>query len=491
MALVRQVVTESVVLAILGALAGLLGASWAMKAMVALLPSELPRAAGIGLELRAALFTFAVAVVAGVGLALLPAWQSARAAFSSSLQTSRHDGGEAGSPRLRGSLIAVEVALALVLLIGAAVTARSFVLLSRVSPGFDPRGVLTFWLSLPEAVYEEPQQVARFFDSLEARLRTLPGVGQAGGVMIPPVSRSGFGGTFTIDGRPEDLADEPRAQFRPATPSYFATIGLRVLRGRGIEERDREESLPVAVVSETTAKRYWPGEDPIGKRLRMHVSAVGAREPLREVVGVVQDVKTGGLAAPAAPVVYVPHRQHLSTFMTMMIRTAGNPNDYAGGAVAALRQVDKTVVAQDIRTLDAHVARARAGHRFRAALLGAFAGSAFLLSVLGLYAVVSYAVGRRRHEIGVRVALGAAPADIVRLVVAQGMLPVLSGMALGSLGALLLSSAVKTLLFGVRPFEPSMVALSAVLLGAAALLACYLPARRAASVAAVEALKAE
>ena len=491
LALARQVLVESVVLsAIAGLLASIL-AAWSMGLLEVLLPADLPRAAAIGLDARAALFALAVALLAGVALGLVPAWQASRAALRGTVQTTRSDAGAAGSARLRGLLIAAEVALALVLLIGAGVTARSFSLLARVSPGFDPRGVLTFWLSLPEGVYREPSQVAAFYRNLEARLAALPGAVSSGAVMIPPVARTGFGGTFTVEGRPEDPADEPRAQLRPATPGYFRTLGVPVVRGRGIEESDHETAAPVAVISETTARRYWPGEDPIGRTLRMHVSAVGSREPVREIVGVVRDVKTGRLQQPAAPVVYVPHAQHLTTVMSLMLRTAIDPAGQGQAVAAALGGLDRALVAQDLTTLEDHVGRSRADQRFRAVLLGAFASVACLLAIVGLYAVVAYAVSRRRHEIGVRMALGATRDDVVRLVVREGMLPVLAGLAVGGAAAFLLSSMLQSLLYGVRPFEPAVVVSVGAALGAAACLACYLPARRSARIDPREALGSE
>ncbi len=491
LALARQVMAESLVLAAAAGLLASLLAAWGLGVLEALLPTDLPRAAAIGFDARTALFVIAVALGAGLALGVLPAWQASRGALGGALQATRADSGASGSTRLRGLLTLVEVALAMVLLVGAGVTAASFALLGRVSPGFDPRGALTFWVSLPEGVYTEPAQIGGFFRELEARLSALPGVVSAGAVMIPPVSRSGFGGTFTVDGRPEDPSDEPRAQMRPVTPGYFQALGLRVVAGRAIDERDREGAPPVAVISRAAAERYWPGQDPVGRRLRMHVSAAATREPVREIVGVVPDVTTGRLQQPALPVVYVPHAQHLASVMTFVVRTANDPAASAGAVVGVLGEMDRGLVAQDLRTLDAHVARARTDQRFRAILLGGFAGTAFLLAVLGLYALVAYSTGRRRHEIGVRMTLGATRRDIVRQVVREGMLPVCAGLAVGGTASYLLSSLLRNLLFGVRPFEPAVVVSAAAALGAAAWLACYLPARRSGRIDPRDALRAE
>jgi predicted permease len=491
LALGRQVLAESLMLAAAAGVVASLLAAWGLGLLEALLPTDLPRASTIAFDARAALFVFAVALVAGIALGLVPAWQASRAALGGTLQASRSDAGASGSVRLRGLLTMAEVALAMVLLVGAGVTATSFALLGRVSPGFDPRGALTFWLSLPEGVYREPAQIGTFYRELEARLSALPGVVSAGAVMIPPVARTGFGGTFTVDGRPEDPADEPRAQLRPATPGYFKALGLQVTAGRAIDERDHESAPAVAVVSRTAAQRYWPGQNPIGRTLRMHVSAAAGREPVREIVGVVQDVKTGRLQQPPAPVVYVPHAQHLASVMTLVVRTSGDPLASAGAVLGALAQLDRAVVAQELLTLDAHVARARTDQRFRATLLAGFAGTAFLLAIVGLYAVVAYTTGRRRHEIGVRMALGATRHDIVRQVVREGMLPVLAGLVAGGVAAYLLSSLLGNLLFGVRPFEPAVVASMAAALAGAAWLACYLPARRSGRIDPRDALRAD
>ncbi len=492
LALVRQVFVESLVLALAAACVGTVLAAWGTQAALAIVPDDLPRAGASNLNLQVLGFTLVVAIGAAVLFGVLPALQAMTSSLGGSLKDGRSDAGTGSGGRLRGALIAVEVALALVLLIGAGLTIRSFDLLTRVSPGFDPRGVLMFSVSLPDAVYKEGTQAAAFYRDLVAELDRLPGVVASGAVMIPPVSNSGFGGTFSIEGRPQGSGvEESRAQVRPIAPAYFHALGVSVVRGRAFTGRDGADAPRVAIISETAARSYWPGEDPIGKRLRLHVSAVEGKETFREIVGVVSDVKTYRLDVPARAVIYVPHAQHPVTSMTMLVRTAGDPAALAGSALAVLRRLDKSLVATGMETLEDHVATSRGAQRFRAVLLGLFAGTAFLLAIVGLYAVVAYSTGRRRHEIGVRVALGATARHIVRMVVADGMKPVLAGVALGCAAAYALSSVMTGLLFGVRPFEPAIVAGVALLLGAAAAAACYLPARRAATVDPREALRAE
>jgi putative ABC transport system permease protein len=493
LALLRQVLVESLVLAALSAAIGTLLAAWGTRALLAIVPADLPRVSQSGLDVRVLGFTALVTMASAILFGCLPALQSVTASVGGTLKEARRDAGVGGGRRVRHALVMVEVALALVLLVGASLAIRSFDLLTRVSPGFDPRGVLTFSLSLPGGVYKEDRQVAAFYADLMDRLDHTPGVVSSAAVMIPPVSiGNAYGGTFTIEGRPATTGrDEPRAQMRPMTPAYFRTLGIRLLRGRAFDDRDGGDGLPVAIVSETAARRYWPGENPIGRRLRMHVSAVHGSQPLREIVGVVSDVKQSRLDLPSAPMVYLPHAQHPASWMTVMVRSSGDPLRVQGAVSDALRRADKTLVPLEMKTLETHVATSRADQRFRAVLLGLFAGSAFLLAIVGLYAVVAYATTQRRHEIGVRMAIGADARDIVAMVVADGIRPVLAGLVLGCAGAFGLSRVMRTLLFGVRPFEPAIVAGVALAFALASIAACCVPARRAARVDPITALREE
>ncbi len=492
LALVRQVLVESLLLAAIAAAAGTLLATWATGAVVAILPEDVPRVAQSGIDARVLAFTAMLAALSALLFGCLPAFQAMASAPATSLQSARRDGGAGGSRRFRESLVAVEVALAFVLLVGASLAVRSFDLLRRVEPGFNARGVLTFTLSLPGGVYKDDSQVSAFYRNLVERLQEIPGVTGAAGVMIPPVARTGFGGTFSIDGRPDASgAEEPRAQMRPVTPTYFRTLGIPVTSGRAFDDRDGSDAPPVAIVSEMAARRFWPGESPIGKRLRMHVSAVAGRQPFREIVGIVRDVKHGRLDLPAAPMVYMPHAQHASSWMALMVRSTADPASLQKAAADVVHRADKTIVPLEMTPLEARVAASRADQRFRAVLLGVFAGSAFLLAIVGLYSVVAYATTLRRHEMGVRMAVGADARDIVGLIVRQGMRPVIVGLALGCAGALGLSRLMRTLLFGVRPFEPGLMALALLAFALAAAVACYLPARRASAFDAVSALRQE
>jgi putative ABC transport system permease protein len=352
--------------------------------------------------------------------------------------------------------------------------------------------MLMFSVSLPDAIYKEPRQAAAFYRDLVDKLDRLPGVASSTAVMVPPVSASGFGGTFSIEGRAQPTGvDEPRAQLRSIEPGYFRTLGVPFTAGRVFGAHDDEGATPVAIISETAARRFWPGEDPIGRRLRMHVSATGPREPFREIVGIVADVKTSRLEAAPAPVVYVPHPQHPAGFMTVLVRTFSSPEAATGAALAVLRGLDPSLAPIRVRTMEDHVAASRSGQKFRAMLLGLFSACAFLLAIVGLYAITAYSTNRRRHEIGVRIALGATSRDIQRMVLAEGMRPVIAGVLMGCAAALAVSHLMAGLLFGVRPYEPSIVAGVAVLLAATAAAACYLPARSAAAADPRDSLRAE
>jgi putative ABC transport system permease protein len=492
LAIVRQVLFESLALATMAGVIGTLVAVWATDVLLAIAPADLPRAAQAGVDTRVLAFAALVAMASALAFGCVPAFQAARVDLGSSLKEGRRIGTAVGGRRLRGALVAAEVALALVLLVGASLAIRSFEQLTRVSPGFDPRGILTFTVSLPEGIYKEDGQVAAFFERLIERLDRSPGVASSGAVMVRPVSSSGFSGTFSIDGRAEASGpDEPRAQMRPITPGYLRTLAIPIVRGRAFDTSDHAQAPPVAVISETAARRYWPGEDPIGRRLRMHVSAIGGRQPFREIVGVAGDVKHSRLDAPAAPMVYIPHAQHPASWMSVMVRSAGDLALAQNAATEAVREADKMVVPLEMEPLEAHVATSTADQRFRAVLLGLFGSSAFLLAIVGLYAVVSYATAQRRHEFGIRMAVGASTREIARLVLSDGMRPVVAGLALGCAGAYGLSRAMQALLFGVRPFEPGIVGAVAAGFTLAALAACYLPARRATRMAATLVLRQE
>ena len=477
--IVRQLLAESTILSVAGGAAGLMLAAWATRAAASLLPADVPRAASIGLDPRVLAFTVVVSLVTGLLFGIVPAIQATRDDLVSSLKEARREG-TGGGRDFRKALIAIEVALALVLLAGAGLALRSFDRLTGIDTGFEPRGTLAIDVVLPEATYPDSASVARFYREYLQALSSQPGVTSAGAVALPPLARSGYGGTFTLLGRPEPL-EEPRMAVRAATPGYLEAAGIPLRRGRFITRGDTETSAPVAVITEAAAKQYWPGEDPVGQRIRIHVSA-GTREREREIVGVVGDIRAGRIERAAGPLVYLPHPQYPFEFMTVFVRTDGDPMALAPMVRAQLAALDGEIAIGDIRPGTALVSDAVAQPRFRMILLTFFAVVALTLAALGLYGVMAYAVSQRRHEIGLRIALGATRGEVVGLVLRQGMVPVLAGMIAGLVGAAAVTHVMRGLLFGVEPFDPLTFAAVSLVLAAVAALACYLPSRRAATV---------
>ncbi len=475
--LVRQLLAESVVLSLAGGTAGLLLASWGVRALMLVAPSDLPRAATVEIDGTILVFSILLSIAAGVMFGTVPALIASRPNLAIFLRDVRRDGGSSGGRRrLRELLVSAQVALALVLLAGAGLAIRSFQRLTHVDPGFRADNVLTARIALPDATYPTEESQVRFFADYTDAVRRLPGVLHAGAVSIAPVTRTGFGGTFTIGGRPEG-ADEGRAQVRSLTPGYFEALSIPLRAGRSFDARDARQAPRVAIISESAARQFWPGENPIGRQLRIHVNEP-SRQP-REIVGVVADVRTRGMEVAPVAVVYVPHAQYGPESMTLTVRTAGLPMTVLPALKTSLRTLAPGVALGQARTMDDLVAASVAQPRFRTLLLAIFAAVSLLLASVGLYGVVAFSVNQRRTELGLRIALGAEPGEVMRLVLRQGMLPVVVGIAAGLGGAVLLARVMKSLLFGVEPGDPATFGGVAIILTVVALAACYLPARRA------------
>jgi putative ABC transport system permease protein len=478
--IVRQLLAESMLLSLAGGAAGVLLALWGSQTLTTLLPADVPRSPAVAMNTGVLLFAAVVSMLAGALFGMAPALDASRCDLATSLKEARRDGGAQPRRRLRGTLVAVEVALAVVLLAGAGLALRSFDRLNRIDPGFDARGTLVADIVLPAATYADDQSIVRFYQRYIDALSSQAGVISAGAVAVPPLARGGFGGTFTQIGKPEPQ-EEPRMQVRAVTPGYLETVKIPLRRGRLLTSADRAGAAPVAVITEAAARKYWPGEDPVGQRIRLHVSTT-TREVEREIVGVVGDVRAGRIETEPAPMVYVPHPQYVFEFMTVFVRTAGDPMGSAPVLRSQLAALDPQIAAGRIRPGDALVRQALAQPRFRMILLVGFAATALVLAALGLYGVMAFAVSQRRSEIGLRIALGAERGEVVGLVLRQGMLPVAAGLAIGLAGALAASEVMRTLLFGIEPFDVPTFASVLLLLTAVAALACYLPARRAATV---------
>ena len=480
--IVRQLLAESVLLALAAGLVGIVLAAWAVRALATVLPPDLPRTAAIGVDGRVLFFSVVVSLVTGVVFGLAPALYASTPDLAAFLKDARRDGSASGGRRgVRSLLVAVEVALALVLLAGAGLTIRSFERLSAVHPGFDGSGVLSANVALPEARYPDGAAVVRFYQEFLERVSAQPGVTAAGAVMMPPLSpNGGFGGSFSIIGRTPEEAGESM-QVRPATPGYFEALRIPLIRGRLITAADRDGSLRVAVISDDAARKFWPGEDPIGQRIRIHVGIYGT-DTQREIVGVVGNVKTGSLAADARPVVYVPHAQYPSDVMTLFVRGTGEAMTLLPALKGPLGQLDREVALTKVRPVASLVSASVAAPRFRMLLLGLFAAIALVLAAVGLYGVMAFSVTQRKTEMGLRIALGADAGAVLRLVLIQGLIPVAAGIACGLGGALGLTRLMSGLLYDVKPFDPLTFGAVAAILAAVAVIACYLPARRAMAV---------
>jgi predicted permease len=499
--LMRQMLTESLMLAIIGGALGLLLAVGARSSLLALSPSDLPRAGEVGLDFRILLFTFMLSLLAGIVFGLAPAWQSTRTDLNTTLKEGGRSDSGGASHRLRGVLVATEIALALTLLIGVGLLIKSFARLQEVDPGFEARNLMAARLSLPASRYSQPELLKVFYERLAERLSEVSGVEAVGAVNVLPISGQIARTEFTIDGRPPLTPTEtPAAQNRWISPGYFHTMGIPLKQGREFTDADHERAALVVVIDETMAQRHWPQRRPLGERLLI---AFGG-EPARnfEIVGVVGNVKHESLSEEPAATFYVPLAQAPKSVVSVLagslnVVVRGAPNGFKDAEALAYtvrretQGVDPEVPASNIRAMDQFLDRALAAQRFNLWLLTVFAGAALLIAAAGLYGVMAYSVNQRAREIGLRMALGAQPRDVLRLIVGQGMKLAMLGVAVGLAAALALTRLMTRLLFGVSASDPATFALIVLLLTAVALLACYLPARRATRVNPIVALHNE
>jgi predicted permease len=458
---------------------------------MASLPEDLPRLEQIAIDAPVLMFTLAVSLATGVLLGLVPALQATKPDLIDALK----EGGQsiAGGlrrNRVRSLLVITEVALALVLLIGAGLMTKSFWQLRHVKPGFDPQNVLTMEISLPEEKYEEGQSQAKFFQEVLARVESLPNVRSAGLIMNLPFgddSRT----DLQIEGKPEPAAgEEQTASYGSISPDYFAAMGIPLLKGRAFTEQDREDGVPVIIISSAFAARYFSGEDALGKRVKQ--GGMDDDGPWMTVVGVAGDVRRYGLNNDPKPEMYMPYSQKPSASMNLVVRSvSGNPSALLPAIRNEVKAVDPDQPVYAVETMEHVLSQSVASERLSVMLLALFAGLAFLLAAVGIYGVISYSVTQRTHEIGVRMALGASTRDILRLVVWQGMRMVVIGLGLGLLVSLAVTRVMASLLFNVRATDPATFILVSLLLVAVALAATLIPARRAARVDPMTALRCE
>jgi putative ABC transport system permease protein len=493
--LLRQLLSEALILAGAGAALGLLLAVWGVDFLVSLQPEGIPRLGSVHVDAAVVLFTAGMAAVTAILFGLVPALHSTRAALSSSLKEGGRGAIGGRGAGLRSLLVASEMAFAMMLLVGAGLLIRSFVKLQAVDPGFDPARTLTFELTLPDVRYSADEQKVAFFDRLMPSLQVLPGVRSVGAVMGLPLSGTQFDISFTIEGRPPvPMSEQPDMEIRVATPGYFSTLGIPLKRGRLFTEGDREGTPRVVLITEAAARRFFPHEDPLGKKIQLGWGRkVDGGRTLAggEIVGIVGDVKNAGLSEPNAPHLYLPLRQWPVSSMAVALKCAVPPESLVEAAAARVHAVDPNMPVSKIRTLDEIVARSISQPRFYATLLGVFAALAMALAAIGIFGVLSYTVAQRTREIGVRIALGAHQDSVIGLVVRQAMTLVAAGWAAGIVAALLVSESLGKMLFLVKPHDPGTFVAVSLALGLIALLASYLPARRAARVDPVVALRTE
>ena len=489
--ILRQLLTESVMLSVAGGVLGLFLALWGTAALVSLPSLGIPRLASAGVDWRALAFMLAVSVFTGILFGLAPALHASRFNLFGSLKEGGRTATEGkGRSRLRSLLVISQVSLAVVLLIGASLLMESMFHLLHQSPGFDPQGVLAFDLDLPDARYGKPEQSADFFKEVLDRIRTVPGVKNASAALPLPLSDNSLRTSFEIEGQPMAKSDLPRTQIRAVGLDYFKTMRIPLLAGREFSARDDRHAAHVVIINQTLARRFFPNENALGKHIKPGMSA-GKSDSMCEIIGVVGDVKHRNLWQEPDPESYVPYEQNPIGAMNIVLRSESDPMMLLPAIREQVRALDAELPIYHPETLEEYVSASLAQRRFTSLLCAVFAGAGLLLAVVGLFGVMSYSVAQRTHEIGVRVAVGAEKPDILRLILTEGMGITVVGLGIGLLGAFGVSSIVKSQLFGVKATDPATFLGVVLALAFVAWAACYIPARRATRVDPIVALRYE
>jgi putative ABC transport system permease protein len=485
--LIRQLLTESVLLALLGGVAGLVLAFWGVRGLVAISPPDVPRITEAGINLTVLGFTLLICLVTGVGFGLAPALQSGNVHLSETLKEGgRGSAAGAGGNRLRGILTAAEVSLALVLLIGAGLMIKSFVRLQKVNPGFNSEGLVTMQLSLPRAKYAEDSRLSAFYGDLLERVAGLPGVQAAGATTDLPIADGGDYLSFTVDGRPPAPPGVNQdAELATVSPGFFQTMGIRLLDGRQFESFDGPKSAPVVVINDLMARKYFRDEEPLGKKINF-----GGPDSL-EIVGIVTATRTESLDAEPYSQAYQSYSQNPSRSMSLVLRGSADPLTIVPAVRAAVASIDREQPVNDVQTMEQVLSASIARQRLSMLLLAIFAMAALSLAGVGIYGVMAYAVKQRTHEIGVRMALGANTGNVTRLIVGQGMALAGAGAIVGLAVAFGLTRLMSKILFGVSAADFEIFVFIPIVIGIVALLACYIPARRATRVDPITALRCE
>ncbi|HEY7544933.1 MAG TPA: ABC transporter permease [Blastocatellia bacterium] len=486
--LIRQLLTESALLSLIGSVFGIGLAHLGIRLLVSLAPADIPRLDEAGIDLKALGFTLALAAVTSVLFGLAPAVQWSKVNLSESL---RESGAAAGTSRqrIRSLLVVAEIALSMALLAGAGLMIRSFLRLQQVDPGFDSKNVLTAQITLPTSKYKERSDQAAFFGAAILRIERLPGVESVGLTsnlpLTPPVGLSRFG--FSIEGRELAEGQSDRAYIRWISPNYFQAIGIPLLAGRDFTERDNMDSAGVVIIDATLARRFFADENPIGKRLRLSYSA----KISREIIGVVGEVKQTAMDAPADPHIYVPFLQERTASMYLAARTASDPESFISAVRNEILAIDREQPIYQVQTMEGRISGMTAPRRFNMLLLGTFALTALLLAAVGIYGVVAYTVSQREREIGIRLAMGARSTDVIKLIAGRGVGLALAGVVAGLALSFALTRLMTGLLYEVSPTDTATFAIISIILALAAMIAAYLPARRAGKIDPMRALRYE
>lgn len=491
--LIRQLLTESLLLSIVGGLAGLMVSIWAVAVFVKLSPGDIPRLDEASVDLRLLGFTLLVSLLTGVGFGLLPAFQATRTNLNSALKEGGTKASEGRHRRgARNVLVVTEIALAQVLLVGAALLAISYVRVTQIDPGFNPNRVLTAKIAPAAKKYPDPKSRSTFYATVLEHLQGLPGVESAGMVMSLPLTGSSMNRGFRVEGRPVPKADENATMdFQIVSPGYFSTLEIPIKRGRGLSAADTETSEHVIVINDTMARRYWPNEDPVGRRMGIGESSKDTS--WRTIVGVVGDNRHASLSEPPVPTAFIAYRQDLESWprMGFVIKAKTDAASLTSAVRKELAAIDPAQPVYAIEPLENLLHASVAQRRFIMMLLGSLSAIALTLAMVGVYGVISFSVSERTQEIGIRMALGARAADVLRMVLGQGIRITLVGILIGVAAAFALTRLLSSLLFAVSATDLRTFSIVAGLLGAVALVACYIPARRATKVDPLVALRYE
>jgi putative ABC transport system permease protein len=485
--MIRQALTESLMLSIGGGTLGVLAATWGVRLLRASGPARVPRLEEVHIDPAVLAFAVGISLLTGAVFGLIPALQTSRLRFSEGLKESAHTSMPASHKRLRSALVIGEIAISLALLVSAGLLIKSFWLTIHVNPGFQTQHVLTARLGLNGPAYGDPDHRARFWQELEKRIANLPGVEAVGATSELPLTSEHSDNPFHIPGRSYGPSEFDDAFFRQVTPGYLAAMRIPLLAGRWLDERDTANGPGTVLVNQAFAKRFFPGQDVLGKPLQL----MGDLQPNREIVGVVGNISHTALSDPQQPEMYVAYAQYAPPTMNLVVRAAANPDSLAASLLQTVRALDRDETISAIRSMDDIVDSSVSQPRFSSSLLSLFAALALMLASVGLYGVMAYSVSQRTNEIGIRIALGAKQTDVLKMIVVQGMKLALMGVAIGLAGALAIGRFLATMLYQVKPTDPLTLVFMSIALIGVSLLANYIPARRAAKVDPIVALRYE